>query len=71
MAAITAMKDGDAIDNFGDVEDALDLKAPLASPGFTGAPTAPTAAAGTNTTQIATTAFVQSAVSAGLEWGSF
>lgn len=34
-------------------------KADLASPTFTGTPTAPTAAAGTNTTQIATTAFVQ------------
>lgn len=34
--------------------------APLASPAFTGTPTAPTAAAGTNTTQLATTAFVQS-----------
>lgn len=33
--------------------------APLASPGFTGTPTAPTAAKGTNTTQIATTAYVQ------------
>lgn len=32
--------------------------APLASPIFIGVPTAPTAAAGTNTTQIATTAFV-------------
>lgn len=38
-------------------------KANLASPTFTGAPKAPTAAAGTNTTQIATTAFVNSAVS--------
>ncbi|AWK04732.1 hypothetical protein HYN56_11055 [Flavobacterium crocinum] len=37
---------------------ALDLKASLASPPLTGIPTAPTAAAGTNTTQIATTAFV-------------
>lgn len=37
-------------------------KADLASPTFTGTPKAPTAAAGTNTTQIATTAFVQSAV---------
>jgi hypothetical protein len=33
--------------------------APLDSPAFTGVPTAPTAAAGTNTTQLATTAFVQ------------
>jgi hypothetical protein len=35
------------------------LKANLAGPAFTGVPTAPTAAVGTNTTQIATTAFVQ------------
>jgi hypothetical protein len=34
-------------------------KAPLASPTFTGTPAAPTAAAGTNTTQLATTAFVK------------
>jgi hypothetical protein len=34
--------------------------APLASPAFTGTPTAPTAAAQTNTTQVATTAFVLS-----------
>jgi hypothetical protein len=34
-------------------------RAPLASPAFTGTPTAPTAASGTNTTQIATTAYVQ------------
>ena len=40
-------------------------RAPLASPTFTGTPKAPTAAAGTNTTQIATTAFVTSAVAAG------
>jgi hypothetical protein len=33
--------------------------AQLASPGLTGTPTAPTAAAGTNSTQIATTSFVQ------------
>lgn len=37
--------------------------APLASPALTGTPTAPTAASGTNTTQLATTAFVQTAVS--------
>lgn len=42
----------------------LALKAPLASPALTGVPTAPTATGGTNTTQIATTAFVQAAVSA-------
>lgn len=37
----------------------------LASPALTGTPTAPTAAGGTNTTQIATTAFVTAAVSTG------
>lgn len=36
----------------------VDLKSPLASPTFTGTPAAPTAAGGTNTTQLATTAFV-------------
>lgn len=36
--------------------------APLASPAFTGMPTAPTAAPGTNTTQLATTAFVKAAL---------
>ena len=43
---------------------ALNLKANLASPTFTGVPVAPTATAGTNTTQIATTAFVKAAVAA-------
>jgi len=37
-------------------------KAPLASPGFSGSPTAPTPVAGTNSTQIATTAFVNDAI---------
>lgn len=41
-------------------QSALDLKAPLASPALTGTPTAPTASAATNTTQIATTAYVKS-----------
>ena len=36
----------------------LALKAPLASPALTGVPVAPTATAGTSTTQLATTAFV-------------
>lgn len=42
----------------------LAAKAPLASPALTGTPTAPTAVAGTNSTQLATTAFVAAAVSA-------
>ena len=44
------------------VVSALLEKAPLASPELTGTPTAPTAAAGTNTTQIANTAFVKAAI---------
>ena len=38
--------------------------APKASPAFTGIPTAPTAAAGTNNAQIATTEFVKTAIAA-------
>lgn len=49
----------------------LAAKANLASPAFTGTPTAPTAAAGTNTTQIATTAFVATvAAAAGVSRGA-
>jgi microcystin-dependent protein len=40
--------------------------APLTSPAFTGVPTAPTAALSTNTTQLATTAFVQSVIPVGI-----
>lgn len=43
--------------------DPLGTYAPLNSPAFTGTPTVPTAAAGTNTTQAASTAFVQTAIS--------
>lgn len=46
------------------LQTALDAKAPLASPVLSGTPTAPTAAAGTNTTQLATTAFVAAAIGA-------
>lgn len=43
----------------------IDLKANIASPTFTGTPTAPTAGSGANTTQIATTEFVTAAVAGG------
>ncbi|HDJ9752091.1 TPA: phage tail protein [Escherichia coli] len=46
------------------INNALALKAPLSSPAFTGTPTAPTAAQSVNNTQIATTAFVKSAIAA-------
>lgn len=42
----------------------LSLKAPLDSPALTGTPTAPTATVGSNTGQIATTAFVTAAIAA-------
>ncbi|MGT6366242.1 phage tail protein [Escherichia coli] len=44
------------------INNALALKAPLSSPALTGTPTAPTAAMSVNNTQIATTAFVKSAI---------
>jgi len=49
---------------------ALDLKANLASPTLTGTPAAPTATTGTNTTQIATTAFVQAEIDASVQPGA-
>lgn len=45
------------------IDTELDKKAPLDSPDLTGTPTAPTPPKGTNTKQLATTAFVQTAVS--------
>lgn len=59
-----------SVDNTSDVnkpvstaqQTALDLKAPLASPTFTGTPLAPTASVGTSTTQVATTAFVNAEI---------
>jgi len=48
----------------------LSTKANIASPTFTGTPAAPTASAGTNTTQLATTAFVTTAVAALLPSGT-
>ena len=51
------------------IQEAFDVldsdAAPIASPTFTGTPAAPTAAAGNSTTQLATTAFVQSAKGTG------
>jgi hypothetical protein len=49
---------------FDGVNTQLGLKATLASPALTGTPTAPTASPGTNTTQLATTAFVAAAIAA-------
>lgn len=50
-------------DEFNAIASAISSKADTASPTFTGTPAAPTASSGTNTTQVATTAFVTGAVS--------
>ena len=49
---------------FNNIATAVATKADLASPTFTGTPAAPTASFGENTTQLATTAFVQEALKA-------
>ncbi|MBM1978246.1 hypothetical protein JQW35_13060 [Sulfitobacter pseudonitzschiae] len=51
-----------AVSDITGLQGALDAKAPLASPTLTGTPTVPTATPGTNTTQIANTAFVKAAL---------
>lgn len=48
------------------VQGELAKKAPSASPALTGTPTAPTAASGTDNTQIATTAYVMAAINSAL-----
>lgn len=57
-------------DEFNAIASAISSKADTASPTFTGTPAAPTAASGSNTTQIATTAFVQAALQAVYPVGS-
>lgn len=51
------------------VASAISSKADLNSPALTGTPTAPTASAATNTTQLATTAFVQTALASAFSTG--
>lgn len=53
---------GHIVSDITGLQAALDAKAALASPTFSGTPKAPTPAAGNNTTQIATTAFVTTAI---------
>lgn len=52
-----------AIDAEAIIQEILNLKANIESPTLTGIPQAPTALAGTNTPQLATTAFTQTAIS--------
>ena len=49
-------------DEFDSIQTAVNSKANSSSPTFTGTPLAPTATLGTNTTQVATTAFVLAAL---------
>jgi hypothetical protein len=65
LAAITGTNTGDQDLSALATVDLLASKASLTSPTFTGTPFAPTAAVGTNNTQIATTAYVDAAVTAG------
>lgn len=54
---------GTEIDNeFNSIAGAISSKADIASPTFTGTPAAPTATAGSNTTQIANTAYVRAEI---------
>jgi hypothetical protein len=54
---------GTEIDNeFNAIAGAISSKADLASPTFTGTPAVPTATAGSNTTQIANTAYVNAEI---------
>lgn len=61
---MTPLRVAQAITSLGAEISALDLKAPLASPALTGIPTAPTPLSEDNSTQIATTAFVQNKIAA-------
>lgn len=62
-ATATAVAATDTVlEAFGKLQGQLNLKAPLASPALTGVPTAPTAALGTNTTQLATMEAIQAAI---------
>lgn len=54
----------------GKVQGQITARALIASPTFTGTPAAPTAAPGTNTTQLATSAFVTAAIAAKTITGS-
>ena len=63
-ATAVAAVQADVDQNEADADAAIALKADIASPTFTGTPAAPTASAGTNTTQLATTAFVEAAIAA-------
>jgi hypothetical protein len=62
--ALKIVKGTEINTEFDNIATAISTKSDIASPTFTGTPAAPTASAGTSTTQLATTAFVQAALNA-------
>lgn len=60
----------DVLEDVSEIYDDVESKAAIESPDFTGSPTAPTAATGTSSTQIATTEFVANAIEAAGGGGS-
>ena len=60
------VKGAEIDDEFNNIQTAVNSKADTLSPTLTGTPLAPTATAGTNTTQVATTSFVNTAVNNGI-----
>jgi len=62
--ALKIVKGAEFDTEFNAISTAVSTKADLASPAFTGTPTAPTASVGTDTTQIATAALVTAAMQA-------
>ena len=62
LTSLTTTANSNLVVAVNELDGELNLKAPLASPAFTGTPTAPTQTAGNNTTRLATTAFVQTAL---------
>jgi hypothetical protein len=65
-SGLTVAEIGYCTDVTSNIQAQLNGKASLTSPALSGVPTAPTAATGTNTTQLATTAFVTSSTSGAL-----
>ena len=63
------VKGAEIDDEYNNIQTAVNSKADTLSPTLTGTPLAPTATAGTNTTQVATTAFVTTAVTNGVAAG--
>lgn len=65
-SALKRVKGVEIEDEFANAKTAIDAKSDLNSPSFTGAPTVPTATAGSATTQAANTSFVDTAVTNGI-----